>query len=57
MIPLTYARICADLRCTLIFDSRVQRTCPQCGFSLTVPVSKWLNREPVERVQGHCRVP
>lgn len=43
-IPLVHARICQDEACSLVFDTRQHRTCPGCGFSLHVPLSRWLNR-------------
>lgn len=54
---LVHARVCCNLECNEVFDARLHRACPRCSFSLTMPLSTWLNRKPVERVQGHCRVP
>ena len=43
-VPLLHSRLCGDLDCAVIWDMRLSRICPRCGFALGLPISKYLNR-------------
>jgi len=40
---LRVARLCLELDCNTIFDSR-NRECPTCGSAEAYPLETWLNR-------------
>jgi hypothetical protein len=52
MIPLLHARLCIDLACSTVFDGRQHRACPVCAFSLSAPLSKFINR-PAQKEATH----
>ena len=41
---IIYARLCGDVDCASVYDARLSRICPRCGFALGLPISKYLNR-------------
>lgn len=43
-MKLTHAVLCADVECSEVWDLRLNRRCIACGFSLFLPLSRFLNR-------------
>ena len=48
-IGLRAAKLCMELDCNTIFDSRVYRQCPTCSSVEAYPLEAWLNRERARR--------
>jgi hypothetical protein len=48
-IELRSAKLCMDLDCNTIFDTRMYRDCPTCGSVQGYPLETWLNRERSRR--------
>lgn len=48
-IGLRAAKLCMELDCNTIFDSRVYRHCPTCSSVEAYPLEAWINRERARR--------
>jgi len=53
MIPLHEAVLCSDLSCQTVWSIRAHKTCPRCGFTLFVTLSRVLNRQETPHALPH----
>lgn len=55
---LADAKTCGDFDCGACWSMRESRVCPRCGFALSLPLSRYLNRpasKPPERGDARRR--
>lgn len=50
-IQLRSAKLCMELDCDTVFDSKVYTHCPTCGSLEFYPLEVWLNRERGRRAR------